>query len=80
MHPETGAMLATWYPGAMVWRGEHTRRWWAYHPALPYLVEGRDLADVAGRLGTVLGRAGRLDDTLVDGFPPYDDTSSGVEG
>ena len=74
MHP-VKAVIAARFPGAVVWHGEHTHRWWAMHPALPWLVEGRDPLDIVGQLDATLPHAGPLgpmvDDTLVDGAPPY---------
>jgi hypothetical protein len=55
----TGAMVQRHFPGAWVWRGNHTESWWAAHPALDHLVEAASPAELAFALRAALTPAGR---------------------
>jgi hypothetical protein len=41
---------------AVVWYGQSTKRWWAMHPALPYLVEAPSPAALAAHLDAALSQ------------------------
>jgi hypothetical protein len=47
------------YPGLRIWYGRHTGRWWATHPAVPYLVDAPHPAQLATRLDAALPRRPR---------------------
>jgi hypothetical protein len=59
----TAAMVRHHFPGATVWQGQHTRSWWAMHPAVGRLVEADCPAELAFALRAVLMQEQRVDGT-----------------
>lgn len=58
---EALAALRLWYPGAVIWQGGATGKWWAMPAGSNRLIEGRDAGDIGRKLAETAAATARTD-------------------